>query len=167
MAIWKDGRISIEIALLGKIARPKLRVWTNPYWGHSPLTSPQAESSAAAANNSGTFGAQTVIRTIWNYRFVIFFLLLNHSVTWPATGLGVKVATAVSMRRQRRWRRRVPGRRCICGIMFFVHVVTSSSKHSVRVYFSQRIRNFHFFFAWSCQSALEKWIMGFVLHHNK
>ncbi len=31
-AIWKDGRISIEISLLGKIARSKSRVWTNPYW---------------------------------------------------------------------------------------------------------------------------------------
>jgi len=31
MAIWKDGRISIEIASLGEIARSKLRVWMNPY----------------------------------------------------------------------------------------------------------------------------------------
>ncbi len=30
MAIWKDGRISIEITSLGKIARSKSRVWMNP-----------------------------------------------------------------------------------------------------------------------------------------
>ncbi len=31
MAIWKDGRISIEIASLGDIARSKSGVWMNPY----------------------------------------------------------------------------------------------------------------------------------------
>ncbi len=30
---WKDLKISIEIALLGKIARSKSRVWTNPKLG--------------------------------------------------------------------------------------------------------------------------------------
>jgi hypothetical protein len=30
MTIWKDGRISIEIESLSKIARSKSRVWTNP-----------------------------------------------------------------------------------------------------------------------------------------
>jgi len=30
IAIWKDGRISIEITSLGEIARSKSHVWTNP-----------------------------------------------------------------------------------------------------------------------------------------